>query len=79
VVVIAADHDALTPLAHSEAIAAALPDAELITVPDSGHLLMLEHPDAVDGPLGQLVGSALAAASGPRGRSRGRRLRTVAR
>jgi pimeloyl-ACP methyl ester carboxylesterase len=79
VVVLAADHDALTPLAHSEAIAAALPDAELITVPDSGHLLMLEHPDAVDGPLGELVVSALAAADGPGGRSRGRRLRTVTR
>jgi pimeloyl-ACP methyl ester carboxylesterase len=64
VLVLAADHDALTPLAHAETIAAALPFAELIVVADAGHLLMLEHPDEVDRPVLGLVGDALSAAAG---------------
>jgi pimeloyl-ACP methyl ester carboxylesterase len=62
VLVVGAGHDALTPLSHSEAIAAALPDAELIVVEDGGHLLMLEHPDAVTKPLSALVGAEVEAA-----------------
>ncbi|MEV8568503.1 alpha/beta hydrolase [Streptomyces sp. NPDC051322] len=45
--VLAGDGDLVTPSAHSEAIAALLPEAELVIVPDSGHLVMLEHPEAV--------------------------------
>jgi pimeloyl-ACP methyl ester carboxylesterase len=58
VLVIGADSDALTPLAHSELIARALPHAELVVVPESGHLLMLEHPAAVNEPLLALVRAA---------------------
>jgi pimeloyl-ACP methyl ester carboxylesterase len=65
-VVIGADHDALTPVSHTEAIAMALPDAELLIAPNSGHLLMLEHPDLVDKLLIQLVESALQSVSKPR-------------
>jgi pimeloyl-ACP methyl ester carboxylesterase len=59
VLVIGADSDALTPVSHSERIAAALPHAQLIIAENSGHLLMLEHPDQVNRPLLALVDSAL--------------------
>ncbi|HJQ03190.1 MAG TPA: alpha/beta hydrolase [Jatrophihabitans sp.] len=62
VLVIGADSDALTPVSHSERIAAQLPAAQLIITPNSGHLLMLEHPDLVNRPLLALVDSALARA-----------------
>jgi pimeloyl-ACP methyl ester carboxylesterase len=59
VLVFGAEDDALTPLEHAETIAAALPRAELITVADAGHLLMLEYPDLVSAPLISLVENAL--------------------
>ncbi|HTZ42756.1 MAG TPA: alpha/beta hydrolase [Jatrophihabitans sp.] len=61
VLVIGAEHDVLTPLGHSEALAAALPHARLVVAPGSGHLLMLEHPGMVDRPLLDLVESAYPA------------------
>jgi pimeloyl-ACP methyl ester carboxylesterase len=57
VLILGAEQDALTPLSHSEALAQDLPDARLVLVPNSGHLLMLEHPEAVNGPLLELVES----------------------
>ncbi len=57
VLVIGAEQDALTPLSHSEALAEALPSAKLVVVPNAGHLLMLEHPDAVNKPLLELAES----------------------
>ncbi|MGI8666945.1 MAG: alpha/beta fold hydrolase [Jatrophihabitans sp.] len=60
VLVVGADHDALTPVEHSERIAQALPAAKLVVAPMSGHLLMLEHPELVNAPLRDLVASALA-------------------
>ncbi|MGX7681014.1 alpha/beta fold hydrolase [Jatrophihabitans sp. DSM 45814] len=74
-----ADHDALTPLSHAEAIAAALPRAELIEVEGAGHLLMLERPEVVNGPLVDFVGEAVADAGavGRRTGSSTRRARTV--
>jgi pimeloyl-ACP methyl ester carboxylesterase len=63
VLVIGAGHDALTPLPHAEAIAAALPEAELVVVEDAGHLLMLEHPDAVSKPLAAMVAAAVESVS----------------
>lgn len=47
VTVLAGDTDRLTPLAHAEAIAAALPHARLDVVPGAGHMLPFEHPDRV--------------------------------
>jgi pimeloyl-ACP methyl ester carboxylesterase len=60
VLVIGADSDAMTPLAHSEAIARELPEARLIVAKNSGHLLMLEHPELVNEPLIGVVEAALA-------------------
>jgi pimeloyl-ACP methyl ester carboxylesterase len=39
--------DQVTPLALSEEMAALLPDAEMVTVEQSGHMTTLERPDAV--------------------------------
>lgn len=55
VLVLAGTKDLVTPSAHSEAIAALLPDAELVLVPDAGHLVMLEHPELVTGRLAELL------------------------
>jgi pimeloyl-ACP methyl ester carboxylesterase len=66
VLVIGADHDALTPVSHTEAIAMALPDSELVIAEDAGHQLMLEHPEVVDKPLIELIGAALQGATARR-------------
>ncbi|QES52524.1 alpha/beta hydrolase [Streptomyces venezuelae] len=58
VTVIAGDKDMITPPEHSEAIAAELPDAELVVLENTGHLLMLERPEAVTGLLLDLLGRA---------------------
>ncbi len=55
VLVLAGDKDLVTPSAHSEVIADLLPDAELVLVPDAGHLAMLEHPEAVTDRLADLL------------------------
>lgn len=59
VVIIAGEKDVMTPLEHSIRISEALPDAELIVVPRTGHVVMLERPELVDAALGDLVGRAL--------------------
>lgn len=46
-VVVVGDADRLTPPSHGRAIAAALPEAELIEVAEAGHVVMLEHPQIV--------------------------------
>ncbi|MFD7445108.1 alpha/beta fold hydrolase [Streptomyces sp. NPDC059909] len=66
VLVLAGDKDLVTPSSHSEAIADLLPDSELVTVPDAGHLVMLEHPVVVTDRLADLlarVGAVPAAAN----------------
>ncbi len=55
VLVLAGIDDLVTPSEHSEAIAELLPDAELVLVPDAGHLVMLEHPEAVTDRLADLL------------------------
>lgn len=45
--VLAGAGDAATPPAHAEAIAAAIPAATLVIVPDAAHLANLEQPDTV--------------------------------
>jgi pimeloyl-ACP methyl ester carboxylesterase len=54
-VIVVGDQDRLTPPAHGRAIAAALPDADLVEVSDGGHVVMLEHPDAVTDALAGLI------------------------
>ncbi|MET9975435.1 alpha/beta fold hydrolase [Streptomyces microflavus] len=65
VLILAGEKDLVTPSSHSEAIADVLPDAELILVPDAGHLVMLEHPETVTDRLADLLvrGGAVAAAN----------------
>lgn len=64
VLVLAGVDDLVTPSEHSEAIAGLLPDAELVLVPDAGHLVMLEHPEAVTDRLADLLVRAGAVPAG---------------
>jgi pimeloyl-ACP methyl ester carboxylesterase len=49
------EHDVLTPVAHAEVIAAALPEATLVIVPGSGHMVMMEAPEQVTAALIDLI------------------------
>ncbi|HEU5033676.1 MAG TPA: alpha/beta hydrolase [Mycobacteriales bacterium] len=49
------DRDVITPVKNTQAMAEALPDAELQLVPGAGHMLMLEHADLVNEALRRLV------------------------
>jgi pimeloyl-ACP methyl ester carboxylesterase len=62
VLVVIGDEDRLTPAAHGRAIAAALPESELIEVTEGGHVVMLEHPEIVTDALADLVDRARPAA-----------------
>ncbi|ARP71853.1 alpha/beta hydrolase [Streptomyces pluripotens] len=62
--VLAGVRDLVTPSEHSEAIAGLLPDAELVLVPDAGHLVMLEHPEVVTDRLADLLTRAGAVPAG---------------
>ncbi|MEV5239926.1 alpha/beta hydrolase [Streptomyces cinnamoneus] len=55
VLVLAGEKDLITPSGHSEVIAAALPDAELVLVDGAGHLVMLEQPATVSSHLAALL------------------------
>ena len=65
--VMVGDSDLLTPPAHSAEIAAQLPAAEHVVLPDCGHMLMLEYPDEVSARLRALLDAGLAAAAGQQG------------
>lgn len=58
VLIACGDHDLFTPLAHSEQMADLLPNAELVVIPDGGHMALLEYPEAVNGPLRKLLSRA---------------------
>ena len=64
VLVLAGVKDLVTPSEHSESIADLLPDAELVLVPDAGHLVMLEHPEVVIDRLADLLTRAGAVPAG---------------
>jgi pimeloyl-ACP methyl ester carboxylesterase len=64
-VVLAGTGDLLTPIEHSRAIAAELPDAELVVVPDAGHLVMLECPELVNNRLALLLEQAARRSGAP--------------
>ncbi|UBI38304.1 MULTISPECIES: alpha/beta fold hydrolase [Streptomyces] len=66
VLVLAGEKDLITPASHSEAMAAALPDAELVLVPGAGHLVMLEQPATVDARLADLLAAAGVGGAGRR-------------
>ncbi len=63
--VLGGTRDLLTPPEHSEAIAAELPDAELVIVQDAGHLVMLERPDLVNSQLALLLEQAARRSGAP--------------
>lgn len=46
--VVCAENDLLKPPSYSREIAAAVPHAELLMVPDAGHAVVIEKPDAVN-------------------------------
>jgi pimeloyl-ACP methyl ester carboxylesterase len=69
--VLSGEDDLLTPPEHSEAIVRRMPGAEQVVVPRAGHMVMLEHPDAVNLALGELLDRADRAVA----RGRRRRLR----
>lgn len=46
--VMVGDRDVLTPQEHSDALAAALPDAVYVVVHRAGHIMVLEHPELID-------------------------------
>ncbi|WP_432094633.1 alpha/beta fold hydrolase [Streptomyces sp. bgisy100] len=66
VLVLAGRGDLVTPSSHSEAIAERLPAAELVLVPDAGHLVMLEHPETVTERLAELLARTGATAPADR-------------
>lgn len=49
--VITGEQDRIIPVEHSEEIVRRLPDAEFVRVPDSGHMVLLEHADEVNAAL----------------------------
>lgn len=56
--ILVGDHDVLTPVEHSAAVAAVLPDARYVVVPDAGHMVILEYPDLVNAELAALAARA---------------------
>jgi pimeloyl-ACP methyl ester carboxylesterase len=53
--IVGGDEDRVTPADHSRAMAAVLPEAEVVIVPDAGHMVMLEFPEQVNDALRRLV------------------------
>lgn len=49
------EHDAITPLQEMRSVADALPAAQLVAVPDAGHLAPLEQPAAVNSALREFL------------------------
>ena len=56
--VLSGANDLILPVAHSEALADAIPSADYVVVPNAGHAVILEHPDAVGEALRTLVDRA---------------------
>lgn len=60
-IVIVGELDALTPPSESQAMAASIPGARLVTIPGAGHLAPMERPRAVAAALGEHFASVLIA------------------
>ena len=59
VLIICGADDVLTPPGHSQEIADALPHAEVLIAPGTGHQVLMERPDLVNVPLLRMVDEAL--------------------
>jgi len=57
VLIVAGRRDLMTPMRNTRALAALLPHAETVTLPEAGHAMMAEQPDAL---LDALIGFARA-------------------
>jgi pimeloyl-ACP methyl ester carboxylesterase len=55
VLVLGGEQDAMTPADHSREIAGRLPHAQLVILPEAGHLVMLEYHDVVTDHLRSLI------------------------
>lgn len=53
--VIVGEHDRMTPPAYAEHLARGLANATLETIPNAGHMAMLEQPQAVNAAVGSFV------------------------
>ncbi|MGZ4589543.1 MAG: alpha/beta fold hydrolase [Actinomycetes bacterium] len=61
--ILGGENDLMTPPGHSREMAARLPAAELVILPNAGHMFMLEHYDLVTDHLRALVERALRASA----------------
>ena len=73
VLVVVGEHDLVTPQDHSRAIAAELPDAELLVVEGAGHMVMMERAALVNLNLRTFLHRAYRRAGGGRRRRRWRK------
>ena len=55
-VIVGAD-DMMTPVRYAEYLGRELQDAEVVVVPNSGHFVTLEQPEAVNGAVGAVSGA----------------------
>ncbi|TDC27755.1 alpha/beta hydrolase [Micromonospora sp. 15K316] len=55
VLVVVGDKDMITPVTHSEEIVRRLPHAEFVKIPESGHVVMLEHADEVNAAVARFL------------------------
>ena len=55
------ERDRITPADHSREMVEHVPGAELVILPEAGHLVMLEHHDVVTDHLRNLVERAVRA------------------
>lgn len=60
VLVVCGEEDLLTPVEHSQAICETLPNAELVVVPNAGHVVLLERSEAVNAVLVPFVRKILS-------------------
>jgi len=58
--IISGDKDRMTPLDRSQAIADALPDAEFVVAPGSGHMAMMEDPVVTNDALRRMLRRAVS-------------------
>lgn len=55
VLLVCGDRDPITPLAHTEQMKERLPDAELVVVPESGHMVLMEAAEEVNEALHEFL------------------------
>lgn len=65
-VIVVGDEDRMTPPSRAEMMAAALPSAELIVLPRTGHMAIMERPEPINAAIDRLIrAAARPAGAGP--------------